>query len=369
MNAAVRLGLRLRVTLAIGIALGFPSTELLGQPAEDVLVDVRVVDAESDMPITSFRVLPGVPFSGTEPDDLAVWQPHLIREAVDGSFQWPKKRSYREFRLRFEAKGYKPAVTRWLKRDAGQQSVIVRMKLDPGVPGQVLSPKGEPAAGAALGISMPNRTVRLNAEGIAGMDDPPPVRLSDQWRRPRIFLADDQGRFQLDTETTYCVVVVVHESGLAEVSFEELRLNRPVQLQPWGEIDGLVRWHDVIGGGETISVSASRSYEYPEMLGMSATVETDRDGRFRLKVPPGRVQISRQFPFEDGKGSYLFPYLHPTISGDKPNEIVLGGDGIPVVGSDHGTGFLRWNFGSNSSQYASARRSIWDAWSRLSSTE
>jgi hypothetical protein len=73
-----------------------------------VLVAVRVLDASDGQPVKSFRVIPGTPFmliKGPDDPSPAVWQGHLLREAKNGIFEWSAERSYRQFRLRFEAEG------------------------------------------------------------------------------------------------------------------------------------------------------------------------------------------------------------------------------------------------------------------------
>jgi hypothetical protein len=300
---------------------------------DEALVRATVVDETTNQPVDRVLVLPGVPYDGVRPNSIAVWQPHLIRESKGGEFVWSTRRSYREFRLRFEAKGYKPYVTPWLRKDGGTKSIEVRLQKDPGIFMRVLTPDGTPADGAVLAISMPNRTVRLKNGRIFLRDEPEADKPSAQWRRPPIFTADELGRCRLDTETSYAVLVVTHGSGFADLPMNDLEFDTPIRLRPWGSVDGVVRWHDQVGKQERLTMIVSRDYHYPDMLSSSADVTTDDEGRFRLeKLPPGRVQLSRVFEMPEGGTNYLFPYAHFDVKAGPPTKVIFGGAGTTVTG-------------------------------------
>ena len=170
--------------------------------ADDPLVVATVIDSETGKPIPQFHVLAGVPYDRVSKDSTATWQPHTIRAANDGKFAWPSQRSYRTFRLRFESDGYKPAITDWIYKDGGQQTITIKLEPDPGITGRVQTADGKPAAGATVAIAMPNRTIRLSAGKIQGADKPLPKKLSDRWRLPLIVKTDEQGNYQIPTEPT-----------------------------------------------------------------------------------------------------------------------------------------------------------------------
>ncbi len=215
-------------------------------PKSEPLVSLHVIDDDSGKPIERFRVLPGTPFSGTSEDAVAVWQPHLTREATDGLFEWPQERTYPTFRLRVEADGYKPAMTPWLQKSTGPHEVSVRLHRDSGIEGRVLTSNGKPAGGATLAIALPNRSVRLKGRTIAGAGQPPAEKPGDRWRQPFTVAAGADGRFRLPSETDpSALLVVVHETGYLQKPFVEWSdadgepaSAKELILQPWGKISG-----------------------------------------------------------------------------------------------------------------------------------
>ena len=315
-----------------------PEVELKAavEPIPDgVLIAAKVVDAETNEPIASFRALPGTPFTLVKsPEDPcpAVWQPHLISDYSAGKFAWPKERSYAQFRLRFEAEGYVPGLTLWLKKEDGPQSIVVKLKKDPGIAGQILAPDGRPASGAVLAIALPNRGIRLNngqVEGV-GATSPKrtdPVRLSDRWRQPVAITADAEGKYRLPTETGTAVVYAVHDAGIAEVTYLELAKSIEIRLRGWGSISGRVEWLGKPAGKETLAVLVNRDMDgYPEGCSASWNVVSDEEGRFQVeRVPPWQVQISRVTPLPgENAGSYWFPNLHAHIAEGRPTVVVFG---------------------------------------------
>src|SRR4051812_17004678 len=160
------------------------------------LVALSVLDEETSDPVERFLVIPGVPYSGTDQRSVAAWQPHLVREATGGRYEWPQERSYERFRLRVEADGYRPSTTAWLRRSDGPREVTLRLRRDPGIRGVILSPDGSPAAGATLGVALPNRRLRLTGRTIEHAGESPAEKLVDRWRQPITTRADAGGRFR-----------------------------------------------------------------------------------------------------------------------------------------------------------------------------
>lgn len=314
-----------------------PATEtprpFVEQPKDDALITATVLDADTGNPIKTFRVVPGTPYNVPRGDPVAVWQPHLLREGVDGAYIWPTERSYPHFQLRFEADGYIPELSPWLKKADGPKAITLRLKRDPGISGRVLQPSGMPAAGASLAVGMPNRTVRLQNGAFADAKSPLPEKQADRWRRPLFLQADAQGQYWLPTEPSPAMIYVIHDTGIAEVSYEGLKQSTDIRLSGWGTIDGSVQWIDKPGVNEKLYLGIMRGVaSYPEVFSTFLHLTTDAQGKFHVeKFPPWSVQISRSFDLPTG-GGYLFPHMHVEIAAGKPTTVVFGGKGRPVVG-------------------------------------
>jgi len=310
--------------------------------ADEPLVTLHVVDQETGGPIERFVVVPGTPYDGNA---VAVWQPHLARESTAGRFEWPRKRTYDQFRLRVEADGYRPAVTDWLLNKDGPQEITLPLIRDVGLAGRIVTPDGTPAAGAVLAIALPNREIRIEGRTIVGTDSPPAEKLGDRWRRPFTTKADGDGRFHLPPETDpTALLVAVHDDGILQQPFSKLAEDiasrgeagdHELQLLPWGQVSGRVEWEGHPSAEEVIELYVSRDNVYPGMMSMTAKTQSGADGRFTIAdVPPGVVQMNRMLPpSEVGEDTrFAFPVFHVEVAPGEPTEVVIGRPGPAVVG-------------------------------------
>ena len=105
-----------------------------------------VIDATTKRAIPRFRVIPA-PRTSSE----LTWQPHLITTHRGGRFDLPPNpRAWPETRYRVEAEGYRPSISRIVKRSEGDVKLKFVMQADAGISAVVRTPDGEPAAGRRL---------------------------------------------------------------------------------------------------------------------------------------------------------------------------------------------------------------------------
>lgn len=307
----------------------------------DLLYEAVVVDASTGQSIKEFRYLPGVPYSGfsnTDEEPIATWQPHRIKESTTGFLVLPRARSYEKLQIRIEANGYQPAHTEWIEKAAivGTKRARIELHRDPGIRGQLLTPMGQPAAGAQIAIALPNREVRLQAGTFAHLKQPMPDRLSDQWRRPVSVATSEQGLFEIPTETNRAgVVCFLHETGFLEIPAAELRPSK-FTLHAWGDIEGHVNWQGRPGVNEAISLIISHDHHYPALVSQVLDATTDGDGHFEFRnLIPGRVQISRMQVSRDKENrqiQYQFPVVHVNLNAGETKSVVVGGQGTTITG-------------------------------------
>ena len=329
-------------------AIVLPSTvSRADTQASRLLIDGDVVNAETGEPIKTFRVIPGVRYNRAPGvrGNIAVWQPHMIREMTEGEFHWPRTRGYDEMRFRVEATGYRPATTTWLGKGGPHLRMKIHLRPDPGIEGTVLTPDGKVASKATLAIGLPNRTIQLQGRQIAGHGKPRPNRLSDQWRVPTSVMSNDQGRFVLPYETdSAAVLCVVHESGYFEQSCNEFTRSiadsdTPVEikLEKWGRVDGQVLWKDKPGAGETIRATVHRNEPYPGLIAAYDKVEADEQGNYSFRnLLPGNVQLGHLVNSPEQQGpqqlKYEYPVLHVSLEPGQIETMDFGGEGIDVQG-------------------------------------
>ncbi len=314
-----------------------------------LLIDGEVLNSETSQPIEKFRVIPGVRYNRTPGSrgNLAVWQPHMIREMNDGVFHWPRTRGYDEMRFRIEADGFRAATTTWLGKGGPHLRMKIHLRPDDGIKGVVVSPSGLPAAGATFAIGLPNRSVVLDGDKVIGHDEAPLDRLSDQWRRPQTIQANQQGEFVLPYESDpSAVLCVVHETGYLEKSFSDWVSiinsssdSMTLPLEPWAQITGRVYWKDRPGQNETIRLLVHRSSPYPGLVASYAETTSDADGNFHFKhVPPGECQLGHLVHDGDTDSvkrssvAYEYPDTHLNLNPGQIKRVEFGGTGIDVVG-------------------------------------
>jgi beta-lactamase regulating signal transducer with metallopeptidase domain len=309
-------------------------------------IRLSVLNAKGDQGIREFRVIAGVPARGIADEferrtgkTVINWQPHTLELGKDGDFVWPLDKAYDEMALRVEADGFVPQVFYWLKKAAGPQHLVFMLAEEPGVKGRVLRPDGEPAVGATLALAMVQRDAVWEEGRIRGSDKRPPEKPADRWRLPVIRKTDGEGRFQLPTEPSPAAVLIVHESGVRELAYDEFQKTPEITLQPWGRIEGRVLWKDKPGANEPLSLIVHRDeYGYPGVIASYAKAQSDADGRFVFdQVLPGRVQISRPMrasATDPNAGAMNFDGLvqHVQVKAGEATTMVLGGQGRKVTG-------------------------------------
>ncbi len=121
-----------------------PEAEPNDEPANPATLAVHglVIDAATKRGIARFRVIPGGLMSGG-----VTWQPHLITAHRGGRFDFPPDaRAWDETRFRVEAEGYRPGVSRIVKKSEGDVKLTFALQADPGISAVALTPEGAPAA-------------------------------------------------------------------------------------------------------------------------------------------------------------------------------------------------------------------------------
>ncbi|MEZ6134510.1 MAG: M56 family metallopeptidase [Pirellulaceae bacterium] len=176
----------------------------------------------------------------------------------------------------------------------------------PAVRGKVFDPDGKPASGVSIVSHTPRHWVELDATLSVKPHNTGGVKNSKQ-----------DGTFGLPERKEPYRVLFVHESGVANISHEELlRANGIVALQKWASVTGTVNRDGKPQAGETIildfdTLPWSFSRGGPRLTTTRRTT-TDKDGNFSFdRVPPlGGVAMSLRGPkavyeCKSGKNTYL----------------------------------------------------------------
>ncbi len=119
---------------------------------------ISVLDQKTNKEVPIFRVIAGVPahasiagaFEKRTGRKVVVWQAHTLHIGTAGEFIYPAGRGWEETAYRVEADGYIPQAVYGVKEVNVKQQFVFRLVEDKGQEGKVLSPNGQPIAGANI---------------------------------------------------------------------------------------------------------------------------------------------------------------------------------------------------------------------------
>ena len=116
-----------------------------------------------------------------------------------------------------------------------------------------------------MALALVQKNAALEDGHLRGADEPLPAEPSDRWRRPLLVKTDAEGRFKLPTEPGPAAVLIVHDSGVKELSYDQFRKSPEVVLDRWGRIEGRVLWKDIArrGRGSDAQRLSGRSMVIP----------------------------------------------------------------------------------------------------------
>jgi len=294
-----------------------PSVRIIGE----------VVDVETRMPPADVRVQ--IWESAREPGGRWSYFTTLPEDvAADGKFRLRTQPGTISYVLEVQADGY------WAERltnqvaGAAEARLHIELRKTPLYAGVVLTPAGEPVAGATLAVCGPNEWVQMNQPGKLNY----PAHV---WTATTV--SDARGRFRLSPKyASEFVVTAAHEQGFAEVPSSRMSSNTVVTLQPWGRIEGTFNLRGQPCANETISLgSVGFRYADSTRLSLFISTKTDANGRFVFEtVPAGERDVGWRPGFHDGKAGEI-PRSHGVPVTVKPGEtaqVTLGGTGRLVVG-------------------------------------
>ena len=310
-------------------------------PETGISVRGRVVDAETEQPIESFRVIVGSPYNEIH----TTWQGHMVYEHTGGQFQWRTDRAWRRSRLRIEADGYRPSISPTLRQGAGYLSMTFRMRKSSGFDGVVLDANGLPVVDAQ--VAMTTQTYETIVEkGVLSYANG--TRLG-----AKIVHTDDQGRFRLSAESDPYLIVAAHrkfgfavyDPGQRKKSANQTVL---IKLQPWCRIEGTCTKEngDPDANAEySFNVGWQKKPEWP-VLGHNYDARTDDQGRFVCRyVAPGQHYLQRRQRTAGGAQTIGFNYDLVAVSG-KTIRLNVGEQRRTVVGRlslrDDGGDRFKW---------------------------
>jgi beta-lactamase regulating signal transducer with metallopeptidase domain/protocatechuate 3,4-dioxygenase beta subunit len=269
--------------------------EYVFQVHPPLILSGRVLDAKTKQPLPKFQVTPGV---RSESNRIS-WADVETFTAVDGFFELRLERDYPAQLVKVHAPGYATLDSREVKSQEGRVELLFELEPSLGMQAQVLTPTGEPAAGAHIALGIPNAQISIqNGEFILGQT------------YAQQTIADEQGRFQFPGPTTDYQLLIVHPSGFAVSKHHRTNAEdsaATLQLTAWATAEGNYQIAGQPAAGIQLSITSgevdSLGPGHPRILISHSTV-TDQNGRYKFsRVFPGKGWVARDIVRMVGQGA------------------------------------------------------------------
>ncbi|HEY0256797.1 MAG TPA: ankyrin repeat domain-containing protein [Candidatus Methylacidiphilales bacterium] len=229
------------------LADSFQNQDLVLQPKAEVqtiqlkrptVVSGKVLDAITRQPITNYDLIFGTYFPEKDPF-WSSWARgaalHLKSDsfryvfenrAVMGSPSASQPAIEGFHRIRIEAPGYEPGISRPIANDEESVPLDFQLKLAPAIHGVVTAADGSPVKNAQIVIAGPGNAVQI-IDGVC----------RDKWEK-QIITTNEQGEYDLPAqEADFPIVIVQPEAGYLTTAYGALKSSPNVKLLAWGELD------------------------------------------------------------------------------------------------------------------------------------
>jgi hypothetical protein len=309
----------------VRMSVADPETVVTVQRA--LQVSGTVVDADTNQPIESFRIIHGLAFGKDQPVN---WQRQQPDKGRGGKFTASERWAYPFYAVRIEADGYLPADSRLYTAD--EKKVALDMKLKKGQPiaAVVFLPDGKPAVGAKAWLLGAGENLQIsNGRETYNRDLPQATAGADG----RCMFPPCAGAFK---------IVALSEAGYAELDSAGFSKSNEVHLVAWGQIHGKLMkgskpWPDQKISVQILNPQIQRAVDFrmqPRVL-QQIQATTDAAGMFAFdRVPSGTIQIGRYVEQQIGNMRWGASSQSEKIdiAAGQNIDVTIGGQGQPVGG-------------------------------------
>ncbi|MBN1974275.1 MAG: carboxypeptidase regulatory-like domain-containing protein, partial [Sedimentisphaerales bacterium] len=199
----------------------------------------KVIDAETEKPITKFTLTSGIKSSGF--GDSIDWSKYYKEEIISntGSFEqkWSGYAISYPFvglcHLRVEADGYLSETAPPITLGQHYEPAVIRMTKGKPFSGTVTDSEGKPIPGADVGWVGPDSKAFINN---GKFDQTGYSKQTDIVHKTGL-----NGEFKLPPSRDKGLIVVVHENnGYASISSDDFENGSQIKLKPWAKIEGTI---------------------------------------------------------------------------------------------------------------------------------
>ena len=257
--------------------------------SHDWVISGHVTDRATKQPIADFNITPGQ----VDQWERTAWNTMSGVEGSNGVYTVYVSKRLAEPLLKVEADGYLPARVAVGPLDT--QFMDIELTRGTGPAGTVVTPDGQPVAGASLVLL----TGTLNEAGIDFNGN-----VTARGNGAQETKTDSGGKFAFKPVLDMKSVVVTSPNGFGVASVVSLAANQTLVVQPYGRVTGTLTRTSGLGTNEILDLQLSD----PANLGLGGmylpnSATTDAQGRFAFdRVPPGSLHLAArlQLPHQEG---------------------------------------------------------------------
>ncbi|MHC4638796.1 MAG: redoxin domain-containing protein [Planctomycetota bacterium] len=281
-----------------------------------------VYDADTNEPVRDFSITTGMKWNRTS---NIFWNSAQRKSGSgrEGSYEYDFTYPADAHFIRIEAEGYLPGISREFGNEEGTVLYDFALEKGAGLNGTVYLEDGTTVSNAEVVICTASRHAYIHN----GFNN-------SQWRKAPSVQTNEMGGFSLPAQTEDYLLVVLHDSGYAEVSSGQFSEDTKIVLQPWGRVVGEVYIGNTPGADEQVSLFYDWRYQEKDtFVRYLYKTSADANGFFVLnRVIPGNAKIGRDIQIE----SYRTVAANSEwleIQSGQTAAVQLGGDGRAVTGA------------------------------------
>lgn len=298
-----------------------------------IKVNGSVVDEADGKPIRHFKIVKGW-MSGS---NRIFWEENTREPTMygaDGKFELTEDLNRDGYAVRIDADGYLPAESQVFHPGDAMVALSFHLKRAADLEGTLVKSDGTPLANANLLMVTPGCQIFLQ-DGKVGSQTFVPIERSDA-----------NGHFDLPPQDGKFYLMVVSDEAYALLRPDQLGKSKRIVIPAWGRIEGkaLIGKGPASGHGieayESIPVEGDRTDRMDnDFMGVNMTnaAAADENGHFMLlHVPPGDATVGIKVEWReaaDRRGMTSGTQrTHVQVQAGKIANLVLGGEGRPIIG-------------------------------------
>ncbi len=278
-----------------------------------------VVDSRTRKLIEAFTLIPG---EDRQDGSFTYWSRGESSRRHGGRYEMQfTEPADHGHRLRIEAEGYVPEISRPIADDQGDAKVDFELVAGDSIAGVVRLPGGGPAEGADVVLVVPSAPAFItNGRPPSGLDH-------------RAVKTGADGRFAFPPEEPPFTIVALDNRGFAQVRSTDFARGGELVIQPWGRVEGTLRIGIRPGAGETLLLTGGPHGDTEHSIPwFEYSATADRWGKFAFdRVVPGSITVARKIVLSDHSYSSANT-TRVDVKPDRTTAVTLGGTGRPVIG-------------------------------------